>query len=73
MDITTHFAGPRKEPPIPYYPIRIREKMQKDEVQPIAEITSRQALDWVVRREAGSWSRFKGAGEDFSVPGFTLR
>lgn len=73
MNITTHFAGPVKDNWTPYYPIKVREKLAKDEVQPIQGLTSQEALNYLVKREHRSWSRFKGAGDGMSGSGFSLR
>ena len=37
---------------IPYYPIRVREKMQKGEVQPSGQLTKSEALNLLITREA---------------------
>lgn len=72
MYIHTNFTGnPTKtQQPIPYYPIRVRKRLEEGEVEPIESTTNNYELHTlIVSKELWTHSRFS-CGKDSTHLGF---
>ena len=56
----SHICGSRKgglntyDHSLPYYPIRLRKKLEKGEVEPLGQCTQREANNYLVKRGASA-------------------